>query len=216
MTAHSQEDRFVTLLLQVSQREIPSHGRVGLQFDAQAQDIIDLLIQDIFGEAIIRDTHPQHAAGLGQGLKDRGLVAPQSQVIGAGYTGGAAADDGHFLAPGRCLEQGNIGDVDRIGRIAFQAADRHRLVHVLAAAFVFAGMGADPAQNPGQRQPVHDQFQGFRRLPGLDQLDIALDLNFRRAGDGAGGPVQLLDGERWKEWPGDRDDKWPCLRSAQY
>ena len=195
MTAYPQEDRFVALLLQVIQREIPPHGGVGLQFDTQAQDIIDLLIQDIFREAIIRDTHPQHAAGLGQGFEDRGPVAPQGQVIGAGHTGRAAAHDGHFLAPRLSLEQGNIFDVDGIGRIAFQAADGHRLVHILAAAFVFTGMGADPAQDAGQRQPVHDQFQGFRRLAGLDQLDIALDLNFRRAGDGAGGPVQLLDGK---------------------
>ena len=148
MTAHAQEDRFVALLLQVSQREIPPMAVLVFSSTPRAQDIIDLLIQVFFGQAIIRDAHPQHAAGLGQGLEDRDLIAPQGQMIGAGHTGRAGADDGHFsLFPGLSLEQGNIVDVDGIGRIAFQAADRHRLVHVLAAAFVFAGMGADPAQN---------------------------------------------------------------------
>ena len=64
-----------------------------------------------------------------------------------------------------------------------------------APALGLAGMGADPAQDPGQGQPLHDELQGFLVFAQLDELHIALDVDLRRAGQGAGGPVQLLDAE---------------------
>ena len=64
-----------------------------------------------------------------------------------------------------------------------------------AAALGFAGVRADPAQDPGQRQALHDELHRLLVLAQLDELHVALDVDLRRAGEGAGGPVQLLDAE---------------------
>ena len=56
-------------------------------------------------------------------------------------------------------------------------------------------MGTDPAQDPGQGQPLHDQLHGFGVFAHLDELHVALNIDLRRAGQGAGGPVQLVNGE---------------------
>ena len=87
------------------------------------------------------------------------------------------------------------GQIHLVRGKALQIADGHGLIQFGAAALGLAGMRADPAQDPGQGQPLHDELHGFLVFAHLDELDVALDIDLRRTGQGAGGPVQLLDAE---------------------
>ena len=116
-------------------------------------------------------------------------------MVGAGEARRPGADDGDLFGLGLHQGRREAGHVGRIGREALQRADGHRLVQFGPAALGLAGMRADPAQDPGQRQARHDELQGFFVLAQFDELHVALDVDLRRAGEGAGGPVQLHDAE---------------------
>ena len=91
------------------------------------------------------------------------------------------------------------GDLDGarihlIGGQALEFADGHRLVHLAAPAGVLAAVGADAPQHAGQRQVVHDDFQGLGVFALAHHLNVALDVDARRAGQAAGCLVGFFDG----------------------
>ena len=55
-------------------------------------------------------------------------------------------------------------------------------------------MGADTPQDSRQRQALHDELHRFLVLAHFDELDVALDIDLGRAGQGAGSPVELFNG----------------------
>ena len=115
-------------------------------------------------------------------------------MIGAGQPRRPGADDGDPVRPRRRAGDLNPARVDPVGGQAFEVADGDRLVHLGAPAGILAAVGANPAQNAGKRQVLHDDLQGLMELALLDHLDVALDVQPRRAGHAARGLVGLADG----------------------
>ncbi len=62
VAADPQEHGLIAFFQQPIHRKIPAQGGVGLQFHPQAQDVVDFPVQDIFGQAVVGDAHPEHAA----------------------------------------------------------------------------------------------------------------------------------------------------------
>ena len=54
-----------------------------MNLDSAALDVIHFLLQDLPGQAILRDAVAQPAAGFRGGLKDHRLVALEGQMVGA-------------------------------------------------------------------------------------------------------------------------------------
>ena len=117
----------------------------------------------------------------------------EPKVVGHRQAGRTGTDHGHLfralidVGPGQGLQ------VDLVRGEAFQLADGHGLVPLPPPAGRFAGVRADPAQDPGQRQPLHDQADGFPVLALPDELDVALHVDPGRTGGHAGGPVIFVD-----------------------
>ena len=78
---------------------------------------------------------------------------------------------------------------------AFQVTDGNGLIQIPAPAFVFTRMRTDPPQHARQGQAFHDKLHRLGILAHFNELDIALDINAGRAGQGAGSPVQFVDGK---------------------
>ena len=57
------------------------------------------------------------------------------------------------------------------------------------------GCGQTRPNTPGRGSRAMMSFRASSYLPALDELHVALDVDLRRAGEGAGGPVQLHDAE---------------------
>ena len=119
--------------------------------------------------------------------------------VGAGQTGGAAANDGDLLA-GLFVRSGH-GDLiggDLIHGILFQAADVHRIIQQTAAAAVLAGMLADHGAGRGQRVVLADQVDGTGVILLAHQRNVARNIHMSGAQVDAGyllphiGGTQLL------------------------
>ncbi len=138
--------------------DVATQGQAGLDFDPQVGDDLDLPVEDVAREAVRRDADPQHPAGLGLGFIDGGEDPGARQVIGAGQTGRAGADDGDRLRPTRRAGNDDLARVDPVGRKPLQVADGERLVQFRPAAGVFAAVGADAPQDSGKREVLHDDL----------------------------------------------------------
>ena len=68
-------------------RKIGSEPNPGTCFHSQAENMIDLFVQYVRRQAVIRNTHPEHPAKLVQGFKDGDLKAFQAHVVCHGETG---------------------------------------------------------------------------------------------------------------------------------
>jgi hypothetical protein len=84
--------------------------------------------------------------------------------------------------------------IRNLKRLAADRVDPRGIQIPCAPAGILAAVGANPAQNAGKRQVLHDDLQGLMELALLDHLDVALDVQPRRAGQAAGGLVGLADG----------------------
>ena len=102
LQAGGQVDGLVALLEEAVDGEVRAGAPAQLQVDAERQDLVDLALDDLVRQAVVRDAGAQHAAGDRLRLEDGDLVAEVGQVAGAGEAGGAGADDGHaFLVDDR-------------------------------------------------------------------------------------------------------------------
>src|SRR5208337_1487586 len=75
---------------------------VGLEIDAHLPQDVDLVANDVLGQAELWDTVNQHTADLVQGLEHGDGVSPADQVASGAQARRAAADDGDLLAGGPC------------------------------------------------------------------------------------------------------------------
>ena len=109
-----------------------------------------------------------------------------SQLVGGGQTGGAAADDGDALAGGRSNGggEGVLGLHVVVGSKCLQVSDGQGLLHQLAAAVGLTGVGADTAHGSGQGNLVLDDADGLTVVAQGDLLDVALHI-------GVGGAAQV-------------------------
>ena len=142
-----------------------------------------------------RDTDPQHASCFGQRFKNGGQHPFAGQMIGRRKAGRARTDDGHLFITWRQTIDLNLARIELIGGQAFQIPDGNRLIDLTAPAGVFAFVRANPPQDAGQRELLHNYFQGFFVLALLDHLDIALNIQSGRACQTTGGSVCFLNGK---------------------
>ena len=80
--AAADEDRVE--LLGVEQRLQAVDRRVVAHLDAHVDDVADLFVEDLFGQAERGDVDAHQAAGTRQLLEDRDLVAERHQIVGDG------------------------------------------------------------------------------------------------------------------------------------
>src|ERR1035437_4465381 len=96
-----QEDGVVAALLQAGHREVAPELDVGGELDAEIEDLVDLQVEHVLGQAVLGDAVAQHAPRLGLGLEHRNFEAAQGEVVGAGQPRRARPHHRHLLAVGR-------------------------------------------------------------------------------------------------------------------
>ncbi len=150
---------------------------------------VDLLIEDRLGQPVFRDAVAQPATRFGHRLEQIDLEPLVTQIITAGETARAAADNGHPLALGRLLCRligGNLGQIE-IGGMALELTNGQRLIHQRTAALRFTKSGANPADGERHRQGLLDDGHCRLVLPHGDVVQIGLNVHPGRTGALAGG-----------------------------
>ena len=112
----SQIDRLVAVIQQIINGQIRTQRGAGFYFNPQIGNDFNFLIDDLPGQPMGRDADSEHSARLGQGLIDRRQDAFFGQLIGAGETRRAGADNGNFLRSGRRAFDFNIPAIKFVGR----------------------------------------------------------------------------------------------------
>ena len=125
---------------------VSAHAGVEADVDSQRSDVVNFGLQNIAGQTVSGNTPAEHAACIFEFLKDRYLVASQSQVARSSEAGRATADHGNFFFAcyrhGFCFGTGRV-----VGDESFQELDGQRFIHVAAAALGLAFVIADAAAN---------------------------------------------------------------------
>ena len=176
----------VIFLCQLVKTYIHTDGDAGANLHTHAGDICKILVEDSLGKPVLQDTRTQEAAGLGLFLKDYGPDSQQRQVVGGGESGWARADNRDLPAGGIFDCRRRIGLLRRFGPVAgdtLEVADGDGLIHLAAAAAVFAGMSADAPDGLRQRIGLADDSEGPLEITLGDPLDISLGVGMDGAGD---------------------------------
>src|SRR5205814_9784569 len=122
-------------------------------------------------------------AGSRRLLENRDLVPEPRQLVRRAVSRGARSDDRDLLAVGRA----GFHDVARqrlpeIAEEPLDGADRDRLVVLAAVARLFARVIADAARDRRERHVFLDERVGVAILPGLNEIQICLNLFVGYAG----------------------------------
>ena len=187
-------------------------ARAGPEFDAEIEDVADLLVDHRLGQPELGDLRAHHSAGKRVAVEDDALVTERRQVARDGERGGTRADERDPLAVlrrGRLREA--VADVFLvIGGDALQPADRHRLgpdPRGVAALFDAAAPArglARPvtgaAENPGENVGLPVDEVGVAVASCGDQPDV-----FGNCGVGGARPLTIDD---FVEIVGVRDIRW--------
>ena len=72
--------------------------RFSSSVDAEVEDALDLGVEDVARQPVLRDPEAHHPAGRRARRRRRYLVAETRQVVGGREPGGPGADDEHALA----------------------------------------------------------------------------------------------------------------------
>ena len=141
---------------------------------AEAGDVADFLVDHFFGQAEARDLAADHAAGLLVAVEDVDLVAERREIARDGQRGRAGADAGDLLAVLRRRAWAGGGDIVLVvGRDAFQAADRDRLLfHAAAPAGGLARTIAGAPEDSREHVGLPIDHVGVGVAPGGDQADV--------------------------------------------
>ena len=165
--------------------KVPADGDPRPHRDAGGQDVGNVPVQDVLGQAIVGDAVAEHAAQLGALLIDGDLVAHERQVVGRRQAARPAADDGHCLARVlRPLRGGHVGHV--VHGVPLQAADVHRVVHHPPAALALAGVLAHIGAGGGEGVVLSDEAHRVLIPPQPDEGDVPGDVHMGRAGGDTG------------------------------
>jgi len=123
VSADAQQDGIIFL---AQGGEILYRG-VGENRNTAICDALDLLIEDILGQAIVGDAIAEHPSGLGLGFVDRYLIAQERQVLRGRQATGPGPHDGDLLLAGdRHTLDGRVAVLQRkVGDEAFQGGDGH-------------------------------------------------------------------------------------------
>ena len=170
----------VVLVLNLSERNIAADGNAGVHLNAGGQDEVDIRIQLVLRQTIIRNAVAQHAAELGTLVIDYDLVTHQRQEIRRRQTARSAADDADALAGRRCGSR-RRGVVRVVAREALDAADVDRIVHHAAAAVCLARVLADIAAYGREGIVLADQAHGVVVAAGTHECNVARNIHTGRA-----------------------------------
>ena len=186
--ADAHEDGVVAVGLEGFQVKVLAETKPGAHLDAQVEDALDLPVEHLLGQPVLRDPVAQHAAQLGHGLEDGDAVAQPPQEIGTGEAGRTAADHGDAFARVRRHPDGQpfAGGHFEVGGKAFELIDRDRLVRDAAAAVELAGVRADAAAGEQQRVALADGVHRAGIVARADLMDVERDVDLGRAGLAAG------------------------------
>ena len=164
--------------MELLEGNVLSDCHAGMHLDAGGQNGGNLYVQLFPWEAVGGDAIAEHAAKLLFFFKNRYAVAHQAQIICAGKTARAAADDRHTLA-GRCLA-GRIRNVSRVvDRVALEAPDIDGRIYHIAAAARLARMLADIRAGCRHGVILSDQSHRVCVLPLAHQRNIARHIHTR-------------------------------------
>ncbi len=176
------EEDCVVFVADVIELDVFAELDIVLQDDAGFLDDRDLLVEDCLRQTVLRNAVAEHTAHLRLLVKDGDRMAPLTQEVGSRQTGGAAADDGDFLA-GVGFDGNDIGVFrqDFVRGEGLQERDGDGLFHQLPAAGVFTRMRADAADGGGDGEGFVDGLDRFLELAVLDLLDVLLAVGHGRA-----------------------------------
>ena len=187
----------VVVFLDVVVGDIFTDLAVALEFDPEIDDALDLGVDDLARQPVNRNAVAEHATGFRQALKDRDLVAPARELIGARHSRGTCTDDRNLLLLGLfTLDHFGFEAVleGPIPKIALDRVDPHRTVFFAAVAGGLTRMGADPThhgrEGVGLHLHVEGLFTGFVKaetelLAQLDDRKPAANVVATRAVTGA-------------------------------
>ena len=142
------------LVHQLVDGDRPSDNHIGLYFDSERLDSVDLALEDgVLRKPELRDAIFQHTAGLVEGFEDRDIVAFLGEVGGAGQACRSGTYDGNLRAArgrsGWRLDRIGAGRGRVVSHKPFQLSDGHRLTldpedaAALALALLRADTSAD-------------------------------------------------------------------------
>jgi len=177
--AHGEQDG-VVVLLEVGDRVVLAERLVADDVHAEVEDLLDLEVEHLLGQAVLRDAVAQHAAQLGFRVEDGGGVAESPQVIRRREPAGPATDDGDLLAGlGQDRGQLAVGQVHLpVRHEALQVVVVDRLVlDRRAPATVFARSGAHAPADEGQRVALLDDVDRLLVLALGGELDVGGDVD---------------------------------------
>ena len=122
------------------------------------------------------------------------MVSHELQIVGAGQTAGAAADDSHALVGCRLLfRQGHSVAGRIVDSHTLQAADVNRCVNHAATAACFTRMLADEAAGSRERIILADELNSVGITASANEGDVAGDVDLCRAQSHAGDRVMDID-----------------------
>ena len=168
----------VIVFMELLEGNVLSDRHAGMHLDAGGQNGRDLRIQLFPWEAVGGDAIAEHAAKLLFFFKNRYVVTHQAQIICAGKTARAAADNCHALS-GRLLA-GGIRNIARVvDRVALEPADIDRRVYHIAAAARLTGMLADICAGRRHGVILSDEAHGVGVPSFAHQRDIPRHIDAR-------------------------------------
>ena len=156
-----------------------------LDIDTTGENPVYLGLQALTRQAVAGNAVAQHAAKMLTLLKDRDLMAHNSEVVSARKAGRAASDNGDFLACGRRDCRAVIA-LHMLGSKAFERKDVHGIVYHATTAVHLAWMLAHKAADARQGVVLTNELDGIGVAPSLHQRDVAGNINMSRAAGNAG------------------------------
>ena len=160
-------------------------GMLELNIDTTGENPVYLGLQPLTRQAVAGNAVAQHAAKMLTLLKDRDLMAHNSEVASARKAGRAASDNGDFLACGRRDRRAVIA-LHMLGSKAFERKDVHGIVYHATTAVHLAWMLAHKAADARQGVVLTNELDGIGVAPSLHQRDVAGNINMSRAAGNAG------------------------------
>ena len=190
------QNSLISLGLQILEIKIGADGGIQLDFHPKGPDEIDLGIQDIPGEPVIRDSQGQHTACHGHGLEYGDQITLQCQIMGRCQPCRPRADNGDpLLARWGLLQMGlNIILECVISHKAFQGGNGHGLFYLSPLTYLLTGVCTYAAADYGYRIVLLDQVECLCEFLLLDQGNIPLGVLSERAGQFARGFSLLING----------------------
>ena len=145
--------------LHVLEGDIGAEPHVQLDVDAQVDDRLDLLGDELTGKSILGNSHHHHSTEHVGRFVDRGLVTELSQIVCSGKPAGPTADDADTLCPFHRWRAGDLSsqrsrssfDPVLVRHKTFQRSNRNGSVDRSPSTCVLARSRAHSPTHRGER-----------------------------------------------------------------